>query len=236
MITQQGVPFVYDFNKSYYENFYSNKLGGMSGSGLASVVLDSEHWQAHDATTTVNGVVVNNGVDVANYISNVYNGDTPICMLDKIAREIGEFLGKIGGDFGCDLGQVIHDIIDAFTDVFGSFICTATLDAGDCGKELLNELKNYRDLEVLSDKKGRRIVKYYTVLGPKIVSSVDGDKDKDVVYRYLLAHHIIPLKQAVDSANKEKVYSIYFRLMDEMVDRYGLKVSKEYKEWSKEYR
>ena len=89
---------------------------------------------------------------------------------------------------------------------------------------------------MLSDKKGRRIVKYYTVLGPKIVSSVDGDKDKDVVYRYLLAHHIIPLKQAVDSANKEKVYSIYFRLMDEMVDRYGLKVSKEYKEWSKEYR
>ena len=254
MIEQTGA-LIYDFNKSYYENFISNRYIGLSTNGNASHLFNDEGdnsrriwydsaWGGAE-TEVVNGVVVDAGINVRDYINNVYNGDQPTCLIDKLAREIGNAIAYVFdvvglGGIGCTIQQAIFDIIDSFTDIFGSFICTATLEDTRCGGKLLDELKKYRDTEVMNTHQGMRIVKYYEVLGPRIVAAIDADEDSDVVYKYVLAEYVLPLGDATKaesgSSGRAKVFSIYFRLMDEMVNRYGIKVSSVFDKWKEEYK
>ena len=248
--------FVYDFGMSYYENFLNNRIRGLSTNGDASYIFNDEGdnsrriWYDTDGligagTEVINGVTVDSGMDIKQYINTNYSGDQPTCLVDKIVREIGnaiaDVLGVVElGDIGCTLSQIIHDIIDKFTDIFGSFICTATLGDTDCGQKLLGELKRYRDIEVMNTHKGMRIVKYYEILGPKIVAAIDNDADSEIVYKYILADYIIPLKAATEaepgSGGRLAVFSIYFRLMDEMAKRYDVKVSSVFDRWVEEYK
>lgn len=200
-------------------------------------------WEGATKATIINSdgvsVEIDNGIDVKEYINNVYNGDQPTCLIDKLVREIGNVLSKIEIG-GCKIHQAIYDVIDSITDVFGTFICTATLESVDCGgPRLLDELKAYRDSEVITTAEGLRIVKYYEILGPKIVEAIDLDPYKDIVYKYIMAEYVTALESAIHqekgSGQRAKVFSIYFQLMDDMVDRYDIKVSSTFKKWSKEY-
>ena len=242
MISQSnGVPFAYDFDLSYFENFLINRRKALGTQGNFGGVLDA--FDNVDTTRVVSGITVNGGVDIKNYIQRVYNGDTQTCLLDKIHREIMSislqafdlaFFGNFGS-VGCAIANFTNKIFDSFTDVFGSFICTATLEqlGTKCGKETLAKLKKYRDDEVLSTKEGKDIVRYYGVLGPLVVTAINEDEDKDIVYKHIMAKYILPLKGIVSSSDVDKdlVYKIYFALIREMRQRYNIDVSKTYLKW-----
>lgn len=182
------------------------------------------------------------GIDLKTFVQNVYNGDQQICLIDKVAREIGQavadIFGAVGlGDLGCSLGNVISKVFDKFTDIFGSFICTATAEALDseCARKMLTEFKDYRDNRVMTTKKGKQIVRYYQVLGPKIVEAIDKDVDKAIVYANIMQDYLVPLKTAVDSDDNKEVFRIYFKLMADMVDKYQIKTGMKFRQWVKDY-
>lgn len=188
----------------------------------------------------VNGI--DEGIDLVTFVQNVYNGDQQICLLDKIAREIGQAVadvfGAVGlGDLGCSIGNVISKVFDKFTDVFGSFICTATAEALDseCARKMLAEFKGYRDSRVMTTRKGQQIVRYYQVLGPKIVEAIDADPERELVYAGIMNDYLVPLKTAIDSDDTKEVFRIYFQLMADMVDKYGIKTGMKFRQWVKEY-
>lgn len=223
-------PIVYDFQKSWYENYYSNRLNSMSTTGDFNDMYETA-WKDRRATITIDGAVVDNGVDIKQFVQLYFNGDTPLCMIDKLASDIGELIGKLPG--GCDLGKAIFKAIDSITNVFGTFICTATIEAighkeSSC---VLDMLKEYRDKEVANTAEGLKMIRYYGVLGPRIVRHIKEDAEREVIYKYLYAEYISPLQTAVKSKENSKVFHIYFRLMEDMVQRYNIKTSKRFKQW-----
>lgn len=231
-MTQDITTFSYDFNKSYYENFLSNRLGGMRNSGQFYEVYD-RLWQSYDTTTTIDGVIVNNGVDVKEFVQQVYNGTVPLCMVDALGRAIAD---AIGGIFGCGVGKAIFAVIDWFTDLFGSFICTATVESlgTECGTDFLKQLKDYRDDEMMTYKEGKDMVRYYGIVGPKVVKAIEADKERATVYLYLWTTYILPLGIMVENNDKSKVIYIYFKMLDEMVTKYDIKVSTRFDNWVEE--
>lgn len=231
-------PFTYSFSRSYFENFKANLVSLQSTSGAFNIMFE-DYWKDY-RRIDANGMDI--GVDLKTFVQNVYNGDQQICLIDKVAREIGQavadVLGAVGlGDLGCSIGNVISDVFDSFTDVFGSFICTATSEALDseCARKMLAEFKGYRDSRVMTTKKGAQIVRYYQVLGPKIVEAIDKDVDKGMVYVSIMQDYLVPLKTAVDSDDNKEVFRIYFKLMADMVDKYQIKTGMKFRQWVKDY-
>jgi len=254
MLSNPGIPFIYDFNKTYHANFLDNRKKALiSSGGIMEILHNPTYWQQYDELSTINGITVNYGISAKRYINDVYNGKTMTCLLDTIVREViraindvvGWLTGALGipgvGDFICTITNAINDVFDAFTDLFGSFICTATLKGFPCGESILQGLKNYRDLEILTFEEGKKIVKYYHILGPKIVAAIDSDIEKDVMYMYIANKYILKLNDAitVESVDKQtqkiKIITMYFAMMDEMIEIYKIKTTKQYKLWSKEY-
>jgi len=224
----------YDFNKTYFENFYNARLKEMNSSGdFYRMFYDS--WDAKDSNITVDGVAVNNGIDIKDYVQRIYNGQTPKCMLDQMAYDIGAALGGLG-DFGCALGKAIYDIINAFTDIFGTFICTATVEnlGKECGAEFLATLKDYRDA-TMTDREGILMLGYYRDIGPQLVEAINKDPDREAVYSYLWTDYIVQLPDIIESGNKHKVLTIYLAMIDEMADRYGIETTDRFKLWKQKY-
>lgn len=224
--------FSYDFNKSYYENFLANRYGEMRNSGQFAEFYP-RLWEAYDETKVIDGVTVNNGIDIKTFVQTVYNGTVTLCMLDALARAVSDVIGQI---FGCSIGKAIFKVISFFTDLLGSFICTATIDTlgTECGTTFLKALKDYRDVEIMSNKEGIDMVRYYTVIGPRIVEAINNDLEKHTVYAYLWNNYIEPLGALVENNEQEKVIYIYFTMMDEMVKRYNLDVSPKFNTWVEE--
>lgn len=228
---------VYSFTYSYFENFKNTVKQAAKGAGAFNIFWE-DYWLKY--RTSNNGY--DGGVDIKTFVNNVYDGSQPVCLTDKIAREIGkavyDTLNAVGlGDAGCAIGKAINDVIDSFTNIVGTFICTATITTLDneCGQVLLDLFKKYRDDEVLTTKKGIRIVKYYSIIGPRIVQAIDEDPNKEEVYQYIYDKYLLHLKEAVDSKNKPLVFEIYFLLMQDMLEKYNIKASKEFRKWLKEY-
>ena len=229
--------FQYDFSKTYYENFISNRSQSMAGSGDFSHVYGSL-WKELTSYTTIDGIEVDNGVDIKGFVQYAYNGDQPTCMVDKLAKEIGNLLGDIGqrvglGDLGCEIGQVFYDIVDSITDVFGSFICTAASEVVDkkCNKEMIDGLKMYRDELSSQDDEYKQMAKYYMIVGPKIVEAINKDKNSTTIYKYQMSVYILELIGLAKAKQGRKFVELYLRMMDEMVNKYDIKVSKRFKKW-----
>ena len=221
--------FSYDFNKSYYENFWANRYGEMRNSGQFYEVY-GRLWESYDEPLEIEGVLVNNGIDVKSFVQTVYNGQITLCMVDALAQAIADIIGSV---FGCGIAEIIFGIIDWFTDLFGSFICTATVEAlgTECGEKFLNTLKEYRDVEVMSFDEGISMIKYYSVLGPRIVKAIDADMERGTVYTFLWVNYIQSLEQMAKNNEKDKIIYTYFTMMDLMVKRYDIKVSKRFDTW-----
>lgn len=239
-------PFTYSFSRSYFENFKANLVSLQSTSGAFNVMFE-DYWKEKDVNGNykyrqidVDGF--DKGISLKTFVQNVYNGDQQICLVDKVAREIGQAVADVFdavglGDVGCKLGNVISKIFDKFTDAFGSFICTATAEMLDteCARDMLAEFKNYRDTKVMTTKKGQQIVRYYQVLGPKIVEAIDKDEAREFVYNEIMQNYLMPLRLAVKNDDSKEVFRIYFRLMEHMIDKYKLKVGIKFRQWAKDY-
>jgi len=156
-------------------------------------------------------------------------------MLDAMANKIGNLLGKTGS-IGCELGKAIFDIVDGFTDLFGTFICTATAEnlGKPCAADFLDVLKSYRD-STMTNREGLLMLKYYRDIGPKIVDSIEADKDKDLVYQYLWSDYIHKLPYLIDRDEQDIILHIYLKMIDEMCEKYGIEVSPEFEEWVSKY-
>lgn len=238
-------PFAYSFSRTYFENFKANLASQQSTSGSFNTMFE-DYWKEKGADgnykyrRVVNGF--DEGISLKTFVQNVYNGDQQICLVDKVAKEIGQVVadvfGAVGlGDLGCDLGNAISKVFDSFTDAFGSFICTATAESlnSKCARDMLTEFKGYRDSKVLTTRKGQQIVRYYKVLGPKIVEAINADADSELVYAAIMKDYLMPLKEAVDADDGKEVFRIYFALMGDMVDRYGIKTNMKFRQWVKGY-
>lgn len=224
--------FSYDFEKSYYENFWSNRYSAMRNGGQFNEAF-TRLWGAYNSTKTVDGVDVDDGVDIKLFVQYTYNGDTTLCMIDAMVQAITDIIGSV---IGCGIANAIFDIVDAITDLFGSFICTATVEAlgTECGESFLTTLKSYRDEEMMTYREGLNMVRYYTVIGPRIVEAIESDIERHTVYAYLWNTYIEPLGTMVKGNEKEKIILTYFTMMDEMVKRYKLDVSPKFDHWVEE--
>ena len=240
---------VYDFNKSYYENVYSKIIDNIKTQGPAghlfkdtpTMPISDKYWYdttwGGAGTEIINGITVDNGINIRNYVVNIYNGDQPLCMIDKIFKEItGVIAGILPKDLSCGIGQIVYDIIDSFTDLFGTFICTATVNTlSSCSNDIIRLLKEFRDDISIDLEDSKKILKYYTVVGPKIVNAIDNDVDKDHIYRYLGINYIVKLVEAKSKKDKENAIKLYFTMLDEMVKRYNIKTIKSFDTWVERY-
>ena len=122
-----AIPFAYDMSLTYYENHVANISKGMMGGGNFYRMyhgvtqeevnaLGGDHqvlggWKAHASS--------DNKLDISRFITEVYNGETPICLIDKVFREALNAVSDITGGALCGVAQLIFDIIDDITDFFG---------------------------------------------------------------------------------------------------------------------
>jgi hypothetical protein len=235
---------------SYFENFKQNMYNQVGQGGSFNIMIE-DYWKEKNTNGSykyrkIGADGTDRGIDIKTFVNNVYDGSQPVCILDKIFREIGEaignILGAVGlGDIGCKIGRAISDAIDKVTNLLGTFICTATIEnvKTGCHKDMLDVMKAYRDNIVMSDKKGIRIVKYYGLVGPRIVDAINSDINKDEVYKYLFDKYINIIYILTSGSDRNdisnEVFGLYFKMMDEMVVKYNIKVSKEFKKWVKEY-
>ena len=229
---QTATTFNYNFELSYYDNYLHNLEKSIPKAGnVYTMFMDS--WLTKSTTKVVDGVVVNDGIDIKDHVQRVYNGQTPECLLDAIGHKIAAASTKI---FGCEFGKAIYAIIDDFTDIFGTFICTATTEylGRECAASFLQVLKDYRD-STMTDREGLLMLKYYRDIGPKIVEAISNDVDKDDVYKYLWADYISTLHTLVACNDKDKLIGVYLQMVDEMADRYNISTGKEFTDWKVKY-
>ena len=239
MASPDTAPFVYDFKYSYYENYYRNRIQQMGTSG-DFYKMWKDAWESQDALQVIDGVLVNNGIDITYYVHKNYNGDTPMCLTDKIIREIDRIINDTVSTIAASLVSftvyistaILSAVTKFFKKAIGSFIVTATVNTLEhkCAKEFIEKLKNYRDATMTS-REARNMLRYYSVLGPKIVDAIEDDKDKETVYRYIYAEYISKLSGLIDMDEKFEVFSVYFSMIDDMLDRYQIKTSKRFVSW-----
>jgi hypothetical protein len=226
--------FTYSFGQSYYDNFKDNRIKELKNIGsFNAMYLDL--WDKYDSTTTIDGIVVNNGVDIKDFVRKVYNGSQVDCMFEGIAHDIADTLQQyLPGGLGCTLGRIFRSVGDAL----GSFICTATVDTlgTSCGQQLLKKLKHYRDTEVMTDKEGLDMVRYYCIIGPRIVEAIDNDVEKLTMTTYIWNKYISKLSGLIDAGDKDNIVYVYFMLMDEMVTHYNIDTTVRFDEWLEEYK
>jgi len=241
MAGEVGIPFAYDFEKSYYDNFIGNLENGLQISpgyydlyyGVTQEEADAngttrrDGWESYTSDTGVD-----TGVPIASYVNTVYNGATKMCLVDKLVYKVSNALSKIEIG-GCTIQRALYKIVDSFTDVFGSFICTATVDmlGTKCGNNLLDKLKSYRDTEIMTTEEGRKMVKYYVVVGPKIVNAINEGNDPDSMYQYIWAEYISKLEKLVDSDEKGRIIELYLTMMDELIEVYSIDLDKRIRSW-----
>lgn len=221
--------FSYDFNKSYYENYWANRYGAMRNAGEMNDIMDRLWWN-YNETQNIDGTNIDYGVDIKSFVQTTYNGQEQLCMLDALAQEIFDVLGSV---FGCGLARALFKIFDWFTDLFGSFICTATVETlgTECGQEFLQVLKDYRDKEMMTYREGLNMIRYYRVLGPKVVEAINADIESHAVYTYLWITYIAPLPTYIENGEKDKVIYIYFKMMDDMIKKYDIETSDKLDNW-----
>ena len=81
----------YSFNKGYYENFLSNRVAGITGSGnvnntLKKLFLDPEHIVVEN----IEGIDCVGYIDVKNYVKKTYNGNKPMCLDEKFKQLLAD--------------------------------------------------------------------------------------------------------------------------------------------------
>ena len=229
-------PWTYKFGYSYYDNFLANRKQQFATSGDFYSMWEGG-WNAIDSTKVISdgfgpAVSVNNGIQVAGYVQKTFNGDMPECLTDKLANAL-----KDAAAFLNDLVNAAFDAISGFfSDLFGSFICTATLEVvgHECGIKLLGKLKEYRDIR-MEDSEIRDMYRHYTVLGPRIVRFIADDDDSAVVYKYLYAEYISKIVILIEEKEDYKVLEVYFQMVTDMVNRYDIPVSRRFTEWQKNW-
>jgi hypothetical protein len=240
MIQPTGA-FSYDFNLTYYENVYMNMLKTAKTTGEVAVIFNSagtspnedKYWYDTSwpsaTTTTIDGVVVDNGIDVRAYVQDTYDGEQAKCLVDKFAYAVLDFSKNLPG--GCFLAQALYQFIDWFTDLFGTFICTATVKSTQCSAALIPILQQYRDEVVPQIEDGYKMAKYYTVIGPRIVRAIDADPEKEQVYKYIGITYLQPLVMYMGSGDVDKCLFVYFDMLNDMVNRYSIKTTPTFDKW-----
>lgn len=230
-MTADNAPWVYDFRFNYYENFYRNRLQALGSSG-SYYDMWQNGWIFCDSVRTIDdgygSVVVNNGIDIKSYVQKHYNGDVPECLTDKIASAVRDAVRDVR-EFNKKIFDAVNDFV---ADLFGSFICTATMETlgTECGRELLVKMKAYRDTN-MTDAEGIAMLRYYSVLGPRIVKALDEDPDAEALYKYLYADYVSKISKLIDRDDAVELLAIYFKMLDEMANRYNIKTTDRFKIW-----
>jgi len=230
-------PFSYDFNKSYYENFYFDRYNAMATNGDYYDFFE-RLYSPNDSTKSVPGlnfgpaVVVNTGVEIADYVHHHYDGKSPECLTDKLVNVIEDAIEDIAYELA-NLEDAVLETLSELADIFGSFVCTATVEMLDDGKAqpFLAKLRAYRQDIAMSGKDGMDMSRYYAALGPKVVEAIEGDVDRRTMYQYLWAYHILPLSKVDSDCGRMEFIGKYFRMMDIMVKHYDIKVSERFNTW-----
>lgn len=238
MASPDTQPWVYDFRFNYYENYYRNRIQQMS-STASFFNMWEEAWKLHDDTVIIGGVAVNHGVDIRAYVQRHYNGDTPKCLTDKILAVIRDFTRNpivLAAALVSGIGLVVlvaAVVIDLVASLLGSFIVTATTNVlgQECAKNLIDKMKTYRDTRLMSEKDIKNMLRYYSVIGPRIVDALNSDLDNEAVYKYIYAEYISRLDSLMDADDRFEVMTIYFNLIDDMIERYNIKTSKRFIQW-----
>ncbi len=107
----------YSFNKGYYENFLSNRVSAITGSGNLNNTIKKLFIPNLDGEVEggelINGILCIGYIDVKNYVKETYNGDKPICLDEKFKQllaDVDTFLSFSDWD---------NEVVDYLGNTFG---------------------------------------------------------------------------------------------------------------------
>lgn len=101
------------------------------------------------------------------------------------------------------------------------FLTTACVDhysLPDNGYELTT-LRNYRDNYLAANKGGKKLIEDYYRLSPKIVTLVNRDKQKDLIYEYIYKQ-VQASCLAIESRKFILARKIYTKMVTTLVEKY----------------
>ncbi|HPN39205.1 MAG TPA: hypothetical protein PL041_12460, partial [Melioribacteraceae bacterium] len=117
--------------------------------------------------------------------------------------------GAIGGAIGAGVGW--------FKDTF-CFITTATVIT--LGKDNtcyeLNMMRLFRDNWVSKRKFGKRIIKRYYKIAPKIVNRLNCLPDKNKIYNEIYNKYISPCVKFIEKEKYFKAYKLYSKMVNKL--------------------
>ena len=213
----------YNFNKSYYRNFYEGRKAGIVTSGQMKALMKQHMAKMPDWDTTgeVELVTSTSTVEdgetiVTNTTSHPSDGLAPVRVVsavdcandDGVAGGISWLHGRVNDDEPPKAG--------------GSWICTMCAEAGVLSSEELGRLVAYKDRLVL-DRVNR--VKYIRYL--KLGRLIDG-RLTDEVYTKLYDEYISGVLFAIEVGDAELAERLYDDATMWVCDKYGIEVDNEY--------
>ena len=228
----------YSFDKSASENMIANLRNSMMFTvNYTEVFGKNGDWDS--LMGVVDGIV--EGVDVKQFIVDIYDGSVPQCLIQKLVREVRrlveDLFDAIGlGKLGCALSGVIGAIFGPIADIFASFVCTATTEAGMGNDMILSILKQYTKNNLIGVKDGVLLYRIYEDIGPKIVKEIDSRPDREDIYNYVYNRYIFPLyiKVTTEQETPDKLRQLtidYLMMIDEVIQYLGMPEATRLNKW-----
>lgn len=212
---QTTTPMNYSFNKSYYENFLTNRFAGITGNGKVTVPLRLSFMEEM-VVEDINGVDCVGYVDIKNYVKRTYNGDKPMCLDEKFKNALADAGGAISTWDDAVVG-VIDDIFG--TDTESSFICTLVISKLGMPADIIVVFNGYRDNYILSSMAGKRLFVEYRKRMTDIVVGMFWDIG---IHQYLWDNYLKDCKYYIEHDNNSKALDIYMNMGDYICERYGI--------------
>jgi hypothetical protein len=240
-------PISYSFGKSPSENLLTALKSTQLHSGSYVNVFgnadnDIGFWDKY-AVVTPDGLM--DGIELSQFIKDIYDGSTPTCLIAKLYREIKRVIYDVTnalglGSIGCAFITALDDVVNVFKGI--SIICTATIEAAEENNLYLSILEGYSSNYTRTNEELGRMYKSYLIIGKDMLTLINSDDNSKEVYEYLFKTFIIKLVDIVNNEeknDKEKLYTFmytYFDMLEYIKHKYLLNITdKHYNTWKDEY-
>lgn len=112
-------------------------------------------------------------------------------------------------------------LIDEDMDCFLTSACVNHRQLEDDCLEL-NTLRSLRDGFMTASEEGRRIIREYETMGPRIVRAINDCENQSEIYEYMYQHLVLPSVAMVQSGEKQEAVDYYQQFVKDLRAKYLL--------------
>ena len=203
------IPATYDFGKTAYRNFYSNRIAG-AVSGAKSIRAINKHMELAPSWSTANQIVVPEQDSETEewydtYIDSTEPSDARLC---NGAVDIDVWLKA----------NINNDVIECNV----SFICSLVKQTGLMSQEDLDIFIDHKVNYVRKTKRGRKIVAQYHRLGAIMQRKMEEDLYRHAIYKHLYITWLADVVECIKQKEFDKAEKLYFEAIEFLAKRYKL--------------